>query len=78
MEQRVSSLEHHVTNLRIDTAEIKAILPTLAKQEDVVAIKAQLPYFATHADITRLLMWQMSVGLASLISIAIGILNYFK
>lgn len=79
MENRVSSLEHHVTKLRIDIAEIKAILPTVAKQEDDIAtIKAKLPYFATHADISRLLMWLIGIGFTSLVSIVFGILNYLK
>lgn len=66
LEQRVEKLEHNVAELRVDVA----------------AIKAQIPYLATHADIqtaiSRLLMWLIGVGLASLTSIVIGILNYLK
>lgn len=74
----VAQLKKGITDLRIDVAHIKGVFPYLAKQEDVAAIKSQLPYFATHADINKLLMWMIGVGLTSVISIILGVLNYLK
>lgn len=78
LENDVTQLQRDVTELRIDTAQIKGTLLSLAKQEDVAAIKSQIPHFATHADITRLLMWLIGVGIGTMGTIVMGILNYLK
>lgn len=61
-DDRIEKLEQEITEARIN----------------VSAIKAQLPYLATHADISRLVLWLVGLGLTSIISIAFGVLNYLK
>lgn len=78
LENRVEKLEHSVTELRVDVAHIKGTLPSLAKQEDIAAIKAQLGNFATHSDIKNLIIGLMGIGVTSIIGIVFGILNYLK
>jgi hypothetical protein len=74
--QRVQRLEDTMTEIRIDTATIKASLPLQAKQDDLTSLKTEfhtsLPHLATKNEVTKARNWVIIVfvivtGLSSIV-----------
>lgn len=76
---RVQRLEDITNDLRVDVADIKARLPSLAKQEDLVALKTEfhtiLPTLATKEDVAnasnKTNRWLIGIVLALVVNIAL-------
>lgn len=82
-DKTVSELRHDVNNVKDDVSELKQDVSNLKDdvtelRVDMAHIKGTMPHLATHADISRMLMWLVGVTATSIISIAFGFLNYIK